>query len=412
MKILVFGGSGKMGAAVAWDLVKQDEVEAVGIVGRREQALEKTRKWINNDKVIVHALDIANREDTKRLMKQYDVGVLTLPDRRTSYKVVETAIEAGLNIVDMLEEYHRRPDPYETEGLEVPMGMTLEEYGEWHHKKAIENGVTFLDGIGFAPGLSNITLGEGIRKMDKAESAIARVGGIPSKKAASKHPLKYMITWAFSHVLREYMVKVNVIKNGKIVEVDATSDRESFRFNQFGVDEELECAITPGMPSFLFTRPQLNEFAEKTIRWPGHWQGVEVLKECGLLDLTPVEFEDSKIAPRDFLLSIIEPKLRPLEGDTDVCVMWNTVTGTKNGQKVRIDYYLWDEADTINNISSMARVTGFSAAIGAVFIGKGEIKNKGIVPPEDCIEGEIYQRFLEELRKRNIDILEIPTIIK
>ncbi|TKJ32543.1 saccharopine dehydrogenase [bacterium (candidate division B38) B3_B38] len=406
MKLLVFGGSGKIGPAVAWDLVKENDVEAVGLVGRREHALNEAKKWINSDKVKVHPLDIANREDTIKLMKQYDVGVIALPDRKRSYKVIETAIDAGLNIVDMLEEYHRRPDPYEIEGLEIPGGITLDEYGEWLHKKAIENGVTFLDGIGFAPGLSNITLGEGIRKMDKTESAVARVGGIPSKQAASKHPLKYMITWAFSHVLREYMVKVSVLKNGKVVEVNATSDRESFTFDKFGMNEQLECAVTPGMPSFLFTRPDLKEFAEKTVRWPGHWQGVETLKECGLLDLTPVEHEGIKIAPRDFLLSIIEPRLQALEGDTDVCVMWNTVKGTKDGQKMRIDYYLWDEADTVNGISSMARVTGFSAAIGAVLIGRGEITTKGIVPPEDCIAGELYDKFLKELKKRNIDILE------
>ncbi|GAI80125.1 unnamed protein product, partial [marine sediment metagenome] len=79
-----------------------------------------------------------------------------------------------------LEEYHRRPDPYEVEDLELPSEMTLEEYGEWLHKRAIENGVILLDGLGFAPGLINITLAEGIRKMDKAELAIGRVGGIPA----------------------------------------------------------------------------------------------------------------------------------------------------------------------------------------------------------------------------------------
>jgi len=406
MKVLVIGGAGKIGSVVAQDLVKDNEVEAVGIVGRRKDALETKKQWINSNKVIVHVLDITNREDTRGLMKQYDVGVITLPDRRTSYKVVETAIETGLDITDMLEEYHRRPDSYEVEGLEVPNGMTLEEYGGWLHKKAIDNGVILLDGLGFAPGLSNITLGEGIRKMDKVESAIGRVGGIPAKEAAKKHPLKYMITWAFEHVLREYMVKVKVFKNGEAVEVDAMSDRENFRFTKFGKDEELECAITPGMPSFLYTRPQLSKFTEKTIRWPGHFEGINTLKECGMLDLTPVEFNGMKIAPRDFLLSVIDPKLRPLEGDTDVCVMWNTVTGTKDGEKMRIDYYMWDEADTENGISSMGRVTAFPAAIGAILIGRGEIEKKGIVAPEDAIEGKIYEKFMAELRKRNITILE------
>ena len=407
MKILVIG-SGKVGAASAWDLVKNSEVEAVGIVGRRKSNLERVQTWINSNKLIVHVLDVSNTEDTKILMKEYDVGIISLPDRKTSYTTVATAIEAGLNIVDILEEYHRRPDPCEAEGLNIPNQMTLEEYGEWLHKRAIENDVTFLDGLGFAPGLSNITIGEAIRKMDKVESAIARVGGIPAKEASGKYPLKYMITWTFRHVLREYMIQVEVIKDGKIVEVPALSDREKFRFTKLNKNEELECAVTPGMPSFIYTRPQLNEFAEKTIRWPGHYEGIDILKECGMLDLTPVDFMGMEIAPRDFLLSVIGPKLKAFEGDTDVCVMWNTVTGTKNGQKMRIDYYMWEEADTENGVSAMGRATGFPAAIGAKLIGIGEIEKKGIVAPEDAIEGKVYQKFMDELGKKNITILEVP----
>jgi len=407
MKVLVIG-SGKLGAASAWDLVKNSEVEAVGIVGRRKSNLERVQTWINSNKLIVHVLDVSNTEDTKILMKEYDVGIISLPDRKTSYTTVAAAIEAGFNIVDILEEYHRKPDPCETEGLNIPNKMTLEEYGEWLHKRAIENDVTFLDGLGFAPGLSNITIGEAIRKMDKVESAIARVGGIPAKEASGKYPLKYMITWTFGHVLREYMIQVEVIKDGKIVEVPALSDRERFRFTKLNKNEELECAVTPGMPSFIYTRPQLNEFAEKTIRWPGHYEGIDTLKECGMLELTPIEFKGMKIAPRDFLLSVIGPKLKALEGDTDVCVMWNTVTGIKNEQKMRIDYYMWEEADTENGITAMGRATGFPAAIGANLIGKGEIEKKGILAPEDAIEGKVYQKFMEELGKKNITILEIP----
>lgn len=317
MKVLVFGGSGKMGSAVAWDLAKNSKVGEVGIIGitgRRENILEKTKKWINSDKIVLHAIDVNNREETMKLMEQYDVGAITLPDRKCSYKVVDMAIETGLNIVDILEEYHRKPDKYEVEGIEIPNGMTLDEYGELLHQKALKNGVTFIDGMDFAPGLTNITLGEGIKEMDQADSAIARCGGVPAKEFAKKHPLKYMITWAFEHVLREYMVKVDVVKNGNIVEANAMDDLEKFRFNQLGKDEELACAVTPGMPSFLYTRPQLKECAEKTIRWPGHWEGAGVLKECGMLDSIPIEFKGIKISPREFLSHIMTPKLQPLEG--------------------------------------------------------------------------------------------------
>jgi lysine 6-dehydrogenase len=406
VKVLVFGGNGKMGAAVAWDLVKDKAVTQVGLVARRKSALESVQKWVGSPKVVLHPLDITDREATKTLMKQYDVGVLTLPDRRTSYTVVRSAIEAGLSIVDMLEEYHRRPDLYELEGLQLPPGLTLDQYGDWLHEKAIENNVTFMDGIGFAPGLSNITSGEAIRKLDKAESVIARVGGIPSKAAAAGKPLRYMITWAFWHVLREYNVKLYVLKNGQKVEVNSATDREAFHFDKLGKDEMLECAVTPGMPSFIYSRPNLKEFAEKTVRWPGHWGGVETLKECGLLSLDPVEVNGAKVIPRDVLLALIEPRLRPQPGDTDVCIMYCTITGIKNGKRTRISYHMWDEADTVHSISSMGRVTGFPAAIGAVMIAKGLIKEKGIVPPEDCIYGPLYDMFMEELKRRGINICE------
>ena len=406
MKILVFGGSGKIGSAVAWDLAKDGEVKQIGLVGRKAESLQKVKDWVGSDRIAIHTADAADEAAVKSLMKQYDVGVLALPDRRRSYKIAHYAVEAGLNIVDMLEEYHRRPDAYEVEGLELPQGMTLDQYGDWLHETAVRNRVTFLDGMGFAPGLSNVTVGEAIRKMDRAESAIARVGGVPSKKDSANHPLRYMITWAFDHVLREYMIRVKVVKKGKVVEVDAATDLETFRFDKLGRDEELQCAVTPGMPSFIFTRPQLREFAEKTVRWPGHWPGVLTLKECGMLDLEPVEFKGQKVSPREFLLSRITPRLKAGPGETDVCVMYNTVVGRKKGRRVKIEYHMWDAADRKNNISSMMRVTGFPVAIAARMIARGQISQKGIVAPEDAVGSDLYPEFVRELKRRNINILE------
>jgi lysine 6-dehydrogenase len=409
MKTLVFGGSGKVGAAVGWDLAKQADVTSVGLVGRREARLREVRDWIRSPKVQIHAIDVLDPEATGRIMREYDVGICALPDRRTSYALLDTAVNVGFDLVDMLEEYHRRPDAYEIEGLELPRGVSLNEYGDQLHETAIKNDVTFLDGIGFAPGISNIMVGGALRQLDEPRVAVARVGGIPSRAAADRHPLRYMITWAFDHVLREYMVKVNVLRDGKVTEVDAGSEFERFHFNEFGQDEELECAITPGMPSLIYTHPYLRSFAEKTVRWPGHWEGIRVLKECGMLDLERIPFSGQQISPREFFLAVIEPRLQPGDQDTDVCVMWTSVEGRRAGKEVSIDSYLWDEADTVNNISSMARVTGFSAAIGALFIGRGLISKKGIVPPEDCFEDGVYQAFLDELGKRDIRIAEKVT---
>jgi len=45
-------------------------------------------------------------------------------------------------------------------------------------------------------------------------------------------------------------------------------------------------------------------------------------------------------------------------------------------------------------------------AIACVLIMEGLIPEKGIVPPEDCIKGPVYDRFITELQKRDINILE------
>lgn len=87
MKILVIG-SGEVGAASAWDLVRDIEVEIVGIVGRRKSNLERVQKRINSNKLKLHVLDVSNTADMKILMQEYDVGIISLPDRKTSYKTL------------------------------------------------------------------------------------------------------------------------------------------------------------------------------------------------------------------------------------------------------------------------------------------------------------------------------------
>jgi lysine 6-dehydrogenase len=405
MKVLAIGAAGKMGRAVVSYFADDPAVETVGLLDNQETVMRSLTKGDATGKFRLHPLDIMNIEQVKEVMQQYDVGVVTLPNRRLSYAVMEAAIEARLDLVDVLEEYHRRPDTYQTEGFVIPPEYRdSAEYGEKLHEKALRNDVLILDGMGFAPGLSNITTAHGIDLLDQVETAVARVGGIPDIDCCANHPLRYMTTWSLEHVLREYSIKTQILKDGKYTEVHALYDEETFPFNEFGINEKLECAVTPGMPSFIYTHPDLQYFAEKTVRWPGHYQGVRTLLECGLFDETPVDIHGVKISPREFLLKVMNPLLVPQAGDGDVCVMYNTVTGAKDGAPHRVEYFMWERADS--QFSAMARVTSFPAAIGAKLIGLGKVDLKGIRAPEECILGENYTWFLEELMDKNITIKE------
>ena len=405
MKVLAIGAAGKMGRAVVSYFANDPAIETLGLLDAQESTLQSLKKGNDTGKLKLHPVDVNDTDKLKEIMGHYDVGIVTLPNRRLSYRLMEVAIEARLNLVDILEEYHRRPDNYQTEGFVIPPECgNSEEYGEQLHEKAIRNDVLILDGMGFAPGLSNITTAHGISLLDSVETAVARVGGIPNIECCEKHPLRYMTTWSLEHVLREYSIKTQILKDGKKTEVQALSDQETFRFNEFGIDKDLDCAVTPGMPSFIYTYPQLQYFAEKTVRWPGHYQGVRTLIECGLFDEGPVDLEGVRISPREFLLKVINPLLIPQEGDGDVCVMYNSITGIKDNSPHKVEYFMWEEAD--NEFSAMARVTSFPAAIGAKMVASGKIDLKGVRAPEECIVGENYKLFLEELEKKNICIKE------
>jgi len=111
--------------------------------------------------------------------------------------------------------------------------------------------------------------------------------------------------------------------------------------------------------------------------------------------------------PREFLAALLSPRLQRRPGEGDVCVMYNTVRGRKAGRPLRIDHYLWEEADPATGLTAMQRTTAFPAAVAARMVARGQVAARGVVPSEDAIAGGLYAEFLAELRKRRLRIEEV-----
>jgi lysine 6-dehydrogenase len=114
MKVLAIGAAGKMGKAVVSYFADDPAVETLGLLDAQESVLQSLTEGNGTGKMRLHPVDVSDIDKLREVMGQYDVGVVTLPNRRLSYQVMEAAIEARLNLVDILEEYHRRPDNYQT----------------------------------------------------------------------------------------------------------------------------------------------------------------------------------------------------------------------------------------------------------------------------------------------------------
>jgi lysine 6-dehydrogenase len=66
-----------------------------------------------------------------------------------------------------------------------------------------------------------VLLGQAVRTVDQVEELISYGAGIPEPEAAD-NPLRYKVSWTFEGVLRSYLRAGRVIRDGQVVEIEAS----------------------------------------------------------------------------------------------------------------------------------------------------------------------------------------------
>ena len=146
-------------------------------------------------------------------------------------------------------------------------------------EQAKEKNVTIIPDLGLAPGMINILVGYGASKLDRVESIQLYVGGIPVKP---EPPLNYTRVFSLEGVIDHYTEPAKIIRDGKLVKVESLSGVEPIYFDQFGT---LEAFYTSGGTSTLYkTFPNVKTLEYKTIRYKGHAEKFQLLRELGFFD--------------------------------------------------------------------------------------------------------------------------------
>lgn len=160
-----------------------------------------------------------------------------------------------------------------------------------------------------------------------------------------------------------------------------------------GVDRPLEC-FYDGFPDTLY---ELDKFKgvkwclKKTVRYAGYCDRVNFLDEYGLLNRDTTEFKGMKLSPFEVFSKIIYPKVRLEENEKDITVLIVTIEGVKDGHETSHTFETVDFYDEEKGITSMAKTTLYAAAILARMMGRGDISEKGLVPPAKNIRGRSIQ---------------------
>ena len=348
--------------------------------------VEAAPKLVGCENFDAEVLSVLDHGALVEKMRGYDV-VVNSTAAKFSMNVLKAAMEAGVNIVDLAGGGYPHEGPL--------------------YDEVREAGITAIPGCGVDPGLIDVLAGQAIYGLDQVESVMFACGGLPRDP---EPPLDYKIVFGGTR-MPVRPGKVPMIDEGKLVELDRYSEVEPIYVEGL---EPME-AFVDGYPSSLLKlclEKGVRTFRGKTIRYSGFVDKITFLNDLGLIGEEPVEVDGAQVVPRDLFHKVVYPLVRfdPGEGDRDITVMLVHVEGSRDGEEVVWEYDMVDYYDEEKNVTSMARTTGYTAAIVARMLGRGAIKEKGIQWPVRVIKGGLFRELVGELRRRGVEITETVTV--
>ncbi|MFL5617429.1 MAG: saccharopine dehydrogenase family protein [Gemmatimonadaceae bacterium] len=379
MRMLVLG-AGLQGSACAYDLLQNPDVSQVRLADVRFDHLPEFLKPLSGPRLIPTTLDVRDREAVLAVMRESDAVMSAIP-YYLNLQLTECAVEAGVHFCDL--------------GGNTEIVFQQKALAD----RAEAKGVTIVPDCGVAPGMVNILAEHGIRQIDAVDSVRIYVGGLPQDPDP---PLNYQVVYSLEGVLDYYTTRSWVLRDGRRSQVTALSEREPVKFPEpVGTLEAFHTAGGLSTMAFRY-EGKIAEMEYKTLRYPGHAEIMETIRELGLLDLEPLDVKGVKVAPRDVFVAAVGPKLFKPKGK-DLLALRVTVRGTKGGKPAERRFDLVDRYDETHGISAMMRTTGYSLSITGQMQVRRQVSPAGVWTPDECMPAEAYIR---ELHARGIELRE------
>ncbi len=371
-------GSGMQGTAVAYDLAKHADPEAI-VMGDVSQAqaqasADRVNRLVGREICIAKSVDALNPESLAAFLEPIDVLVSCVPYWMHP-QVAEYAVRTKTHMLDM-------------GGDTAVTWETLK-----HDEAAKAAGVTIVPDTGLAPGLVNNLACYFMETLDETDTVKLYCGGLPQNP---KPPFNYKLVFNIEGLVTEYSHQADVVREGKVAQVETLAELESLTVDGLG---EMEAFTTSGGAStapFTF-EGKLRNYEYKTIRYPGHCAQMRLFKDFGFWSDRPVKTRAGEAVPIQIFHTLMGEALRDPE-DKDLVAVRGVGIGTKDGKRVKLQIDLLEKHDDTTGFSAMERMTGFSTAVYAAELAKGGMA-PGCLRYENAVSGKT---FVEELQKRGI----------
>ncbi len=363
-----------MGQVAITDLIEHGVFSKVVVATRhpdRAEAFLSTLPWRTTSSS-ARKVDVRDHDALVQLMKGFDVVCnMSGPNYLNAVPVVKAAIAAGVSMVDVSDDWE--------ETLEI---LDL-------HQEAQKAGITVIVGLGASPGVTNVLARYGADQLDRIDEV--RTAWIMRGSDAGGPALAYHLLYSLPH-------RAFVFDEGRMKEVRPFVDgRETLNFPVLGNVEVFH--IGHPEPFTLSRYIEGVRYADdKATFLPVVIN--EMIVELGKLARSgrSVVVDGAEMDPMDSAAARLHQGCKAMTDVPETGALRTEVRGELEGKRTRLVY------------SAAGRIsigTGVPAAIGAQLLAIGKIQQKGVYPPEACIDPEwflsaVSARKIGEIREELI----------
>ncbi|NIR87822.1 hypothetical protein GWO13_09820 [Candidatus Bathyarchaeota archaeon] len=390
-KILVLGGAGAQGSATVMWLVKETDVSEVVCA---DISLEKAKRFkdkLKSDKVRPIKVDVWKPDEVLEATKGVDVVInmvaAWINKRSPALNVMEASLKSGAHYIDPAVAYREEED------------RMLELNDKWK-----DAGLTAIFDLGKTPGITNIYARYAADRLDRVdEIRVKTCLDVISDK-------EFLVSWAPVAALLGWSEAGLVYENGEYKEVPPFSGEEVYTFPN---DPRGSCTGYLADHEEVWTLPRFIKGVRR-VEFKHYSHRLPIFRTLGMLfgSDKPINVEGVKVAPLDVLLALVpSPAQLPekikagLVEDIYSCGVVE-VKGEKAGREVLYTLScpvgLRDVDRILPGSQPESILVGTPPAVAATMLTKGEIKNRGVMPPE-CLDPD---PFLDKLAEKGIRTYE------
>ncbi|MGM8211513.1 saccharopine dehydrogenase C-terminal domain-containing protein [Virgibacillus sp. W0430] len=370
-KVVVLGATGTIGSVIVKDLVGSGvDVIAADL---EQSKLEELKKW-SEEKIEVKTLNIKDERATIDLLKQGKVCV-----NATNYifniNVMKASAAAGVSVLDLGGLFNRTKEQ-----------LKLDE-------EMKDANVLSIVGMGSDPGVSNVFSRYGVEYLDGAEEIHVRYGSTTSGAT---------FTFAIDTIIDEFINPALVVKDGDLQEIPPLGDEELTVFHDDIGAQQTYSIIHSELATFPTSFPNVKHITYKDSWDPNTIEKIKTLILLGLLDENSYEIRGETIIPRrqtvSMMQTVLGAKEKPNWGKDALLV---EVKGVKNGNKASVKLEMITGYQPEWNASPTQYATAVPASIVAQMLLNEEITEKGVKPPEQCVDANT---FISYLKQKNVKV--------